>query len=79
MVSEPEWELSGEFSTDNFGSIDTTRLANSNVVQNLDAKLSHLSGSQCQDLEKLLQELKHLFPDVCCRADQIYHDVDVSD
>ena len=34
---------------------------NSNVLRNLDSKLSHLKESQCQDLEKLLQEYKDLF------------------
>ena len=28
-----------------------------------------------QDLEKLLLEFEHLFPDVPTRTDQIYHDV----
>jgi len=47
------------------------------VLQNLDAKLSRLTESQRQDLEKLLLEFKHLFIDVPTRTDQIYHDVDV--
>ena len=49
------------------------------MPRNLDSKLSHLKESQCQDLEKLLQEYKDLFPDVPSRTDQIYHDVDVGD
>ena len=47
------------------------------MLRNLDSKLSHLSESQHQDLEKLLLEFEHLFPDVPTRTDQIYHDVDV--
>ena len=47
------------------------------MLRNLDSKLSHLSQSQRQDLEKLLLEFEHLFPDVPTRTDQIYHDVDV--
>ena len=40
------------------------------MLRNLNSKLS-------QDLEKLLLEFEHLFPDVPTRTDQIYHDVDV--
>ena len=47
------------------------------MLRNLDSKLSHLSESQHQDLEKLLLEFEHLFPDVPTRTDQIYHEVDV--
>ena len=43
----------------------------------MDSKLSDLSESQRQDLEKLLLEFEHLFPDVPTRTDQIYHEVDV--
>ena len=50
---------------------------NTDVLQNLDSKLSHLSEIQRQDLEKLLLEFEHLFPDVPIRSDQIYHDTDV--
>ena len=44
------------------------------VLRNLDFKLSHLSESQRLDLEKLLLEFEHLFPDAPTRTDQIYHD-----
>ena len=47
------------------------------MLRNLDSKLSHLTESQHQDLEKLLLELEHLFPDVPTRTDQIYHHIDV--
>ena len=77
VVSEPEEELGSALSSNSFGPTDTTRLTNSDVLQNLDSKLSHLSQSQRQDLEKLLLEFKHLFPDVPSRTDQIYHYVDV--
>ena len=77
VVSEPKEELNSELSSNRFSPTDTTRLTNSDVLRNLDSKLSHLTESQCQDLEKLLLEFKHLFPDVPTRTDQIYHDVDV--
>ena len=78
VVSESKVELHSELSTGNsFSPTDTTRLTNTDVLRNLDSKLSHLSEIQRQDLEKLLLEFKHLFPDVPTRTDQIYHDVDV--
>ena len=77
VVSGPKEDLSSELSSDSVGPTDTTRLTNTDVLRNLDSKLSHLSESQHQDLEKLLLEFEHLFPDVPTRTDQICHDVDV--
>ena len=77
VVSEPKEDLGSDLSSNSFGPTDTTRLTNTDVLRNLDSKLSHLSESQRQDLEKLLLEIEHLFPDVPTRTDQIYHDVDV--
>ena len=59
--------------------IDTTRLTNSDVVQGLDAIVSHLSGSQHLHLEMLLQEFKNLFSDVPYRRGQIFYHVDVGE
>ena len=77
VVSEPKKALVSELSSNSFGPTDTTRLTNTDVLRNLDSKLSHLSQSQRQDLKRLLLEIEHLFPDVPTRTDQIYHDVDV--
>ena len=77
VVSEPKEELGRARSSNSFDPTDTTRLTNSDVLRNLDSKLSHQSQSQRQDLEKLPLEFEHLFPDVPSRTDQIYHDVDV--
>ena len=77
VVSEPKEDLGSELNSNSFGPTDTTRLTNTDVLRNLDSKLSHLSESQRQDLEKLLLEFERLFPDVPTRTDQIYHDVDV--
>jgi len=77
VASEPNEELSSELSSNSFAPTDTTRFTNTDTLENLDSKLSHLTESQRQDLEKLLLEFKHLFPDVPTRTDQIYHDVDV--
>ena len=57
----------------------TARLKNSDVLQDLNSKLSHLSQSQRPDLEHLLHEFEHLFPDIPNRTDAIYHDDDVGD
>ena len=77
VVSEPKEDLGSELNSNSLGPTDTTRHTNTDVLRNLDSKLSHLSESQHQDLEKLLLEFEHLFPDVPTRTDQIYHDVDV--
>ena len=77
VASEPKEDLGSELSSNSFGPTDTTRLTNTDVLWNLDSKLSHLTEGQRQDLEKLLLEFEHLFPDVPTRTDQIYHDVDV--
>ena len=58
--------------------VPLTRLTNTDVLRNLDSTLSRLSESQHHDLEKLLLEFEHLFPDFPTRTDQIYdYDVDV--
>ena len=77
VVSEPKEDLGSELNSNSFGPADTTRLKNTHLLRNFESKLSHLSESQHQDLEKLLLEFEHLFPDVPTRTDQIYHDVDV--
>lgn len=78
VVSEPK-ELNSELSSSHLSPTNTTKLTNSNVLRNLDSKLSHLEESRRQDLKRLLQEYKELFPDVPSRTDQIYHDVNVGD
>ena len=64
---------------ENFSLPGTAKLMNSDILQDLDSKLSHLPPLQPQDLEHLLQEFEPLFPDVPSRTDKIYHDVDVGD
>lgn len=78
VTSEPEETLSRDLN-DKLSPLATAKLSNSDVLRDLDSKLSHLSSMQCQDLIDLLQEFKHLFPDVQTRTEQIYHDVDVGD
>ena len=62
IVSEPkEWE---DDPCEHIVSLGIPRLQNSDVLRNLDTKLSHLSLSHQQSLEVLLQRYPHLFPDV---------------
>ena len=77
VTSDPDEVVSS--CSENFNLPGTAKLMNSDILQDLDSKLSHLLPSQRQDLEHLLQEFEHLFPDVPTRTDKIYHDVDVGD
>ena len=77
VVSEPKEDVGSELNSNTLRPTDRTRLTNTDVLRNLDSKLSHLLKSQRKDLEKLLLEFEHLFPDVPTSTDQIYHDVDV--
>lgn len=57
----------------------TSKLNNSDVLHNLDSKLSHLQPNQRQDLQNLVKEFEHLFPDIPTRTDKIFNDDDVGD
>ena len=50
---------------------------NSDILKDLDKKLSHLDQTQRNELKMLILEYEHLFPDISTRTDQIYHDVDI--
>ena len=56
-----------------------SKLENSDILRNLNNKLSHLEPSQQEELKQLIHEYEHLFPDVPTRTDKIYHDVIVED
>ena len=77
VASESQEDLGSELSSNSFGPTDTTRLTNTDVLRNLDSKLSHLTESQRQDLEKLLLDFEGLFADVLTGMDQLYHYVKV--
>ena len=55
----------------------SVRLRNSDVLANLDKKLSHLSTEERSDVAELVQEFAHLFPDTPKRTKLVMHDVDV--
>ena len=63
----------------NFHKTDPTcsKLQNSDILKELDKKLSHLDQTQRNELKMLILEYEHLFPDIPTRTDQIYHDVDI--
>ncbi|MCG8117700.1 MAG: RNase H-like domain-containing protein [Candidatus Thiodiazotropha endolucinida] len=56
----------------------SSKLQNSDILRNLDQKLSHLEPSQRDELKKLILEYKHLFPDIPTRTDKIFHDVEIN-
>ena len=55
---------------------NSSKLQNSDILQNLDQKLSHLDSDKRLELKQLVLEYEHLFPDIPSRTDKIYHDVD---
>ena len=56
-----------------------SKLENSDILRNLNNKLSHLEPSQQEELKQLIHKYEHLFPDIPTRTDKIYHDVIVED
>ena len=62
-----------------FNLSETTKLSNSDILQQMDSKLTHLEPSQQEDIQQLVQKYSHLFPDVPSRTAMMSHDVDVGD
>ena len=54
-----------------------SKLQTSDILKDLDKKLSHLDQTQRDELKILILEYEHLFPDIPTRTDQIYHNVDI--
>ena len=52
-----------------------SKLENSDILRNLNNKLSHLEPSQQEELKQLMHEYEHSFPDIPTRTYKIYHDV----
>ena len=57
----------------------TMKLHNSDVLLNLDKKLSHLPGEEKTVIKQLVEEFTDLFPDVPGKTIAAHHDVDVGD
>ena len=57
----------------------STTLQNSDILKDLDQKLSHLDPVQRKELKQLIHQYEHLFPDIPTRTDKINHNVNVED
>lgn len=55
------------------------KLPNSEILQNLPPRLSHLSESQRSNLVELIEAGKTLFSDVPSQTHLLKHDIDVVD
>ena len=55
------------------------KLSNSEILNNLHIKLSHLTATEKVEIEQLLKEFQQIFGDVPKRTTCIYHDVDVGE
>ena len=67
-----------EQSDDELQDIGTSvKLNNSQVLKDINVKVSHLSKTEQQDMKEILSEYNHLFPDIPTRTNQLHHDVDI--
>ena len=57
----------------------SSKLQNSDILKDLDQKLSHLDPVQRNELKQLIHEYEHFFLDIPTRTDKLYHDVNVED
>ena len=57
----------------------SSKLQNSDILKDLDQKLSYLDPVQSKEMKQLIYQYEHLFPDIPTRTDKIYHDVNVED
>ena len=57
----------------------SSKLKNSDILKDLDQKLSHLSSDKRLELKQLILEYEHLFQDIPSKTDKIYHDVELID
>ena len=55
------------------------RVSNSDILANLDTKLSHLNAPERDQLTNLIHEYKQIFPDVPNKTNVLCHDVDVGE
>ena len=79
VVSSVPHEQSHMYSEDmNFVKYESLslKLQNSDILKDLDQKLSHLDLVKRNELKQLIHEYENLFPDIPTRNDKIFHDVD---
>ena len=53
------------------------KLKNSDILKDLDQKLSHLSSDKRLELKQLILDYEHLFPDIPSKTDKMYHAVEL--
>ena len=56
---------------------NSTKLENSQILENLDQKLVTFVYNRKRTTQELINENKHLFPNIPTRTNKIFHDVDV--
>ena len=71
------YEIEDTYTNELFNLSESTKLHNSDVLCNMNEKLSHLDELQRRDIEALIDKYQHLLPDVPSRTDRITHDVDI--
>ena len=57
----------------------SSKLQNSDILKDLDQKLSQIDPVQRKELKQLIHEYEHIFPDTPTRTNTIYHDVNAED
>ena len=70
--------LKKDFEVENKES-NSAKLENSQILKNLDQKLLNLCTTEREQLKELINENKHLFPNIPTRTHKIFHDIDVGD
>ena len=61
VVSEPKEDLGSELNSNSFGPTDTTRLTNTDVLRNLDSKLSHYQRANARTWRSFCWRLSTCF------------------
>ena len=77
QVAEKEEDTESEVRLEN--DQQPIKLQNSQVLNDLDTKLSHLPSVQRKELAEVITQYREVFPDVPSKTNLIEHDVDVGD
>ena len=57
--------------------LSSSTLQNSDILKNLDKKLTHLNPEQRTELKTSTFEYDRLFPDIPCKLNGIYHGAEI--
>ena len=77
QVAEKEEDTESEVRLGN--DQEPIKLQNSQILNDLDTKLSHLPSVQRKELAEVITQYREVFPDVPSKTNLIEHDVDVGD